>query len=67
MANMGYCRFENTLKDLWDCMEALQDAGSLEELQSNVSSVIERNSMESLVELCGDIYHEFSNMQDCGG
>lgn len=25
MANMSYCRFENTLSDLEDCFEALQN------------------------------------------
>lgn len=27
MANMSYCRFENTLNDLRDCLNALQDDG----------------------------------------
>ena len=25
MPNMSYCRYENTLKDLHDCHEAMQD------------------------------------------
>jgi hypothetical protein len=25
MANMSYCRFENTTRDLDDCIEAIQD------------------------------------------
>ena len=25
MANMSYCRFENTVGDLQDCIEAIQD------------------------------------------
>jgi len=25
MANMSYCRFQNTLLDLEDCLEALQE------------------------------------------
>lgn len=27
MANMSYCRFENTYKDLIDCYDALREAG----------------------------------------
>jgi len=27
MANMSYCRFENTLNDLRDCLNALQEEG----------------------------------------
>ena len=25
MSNMSYCRFENTLHDLWDCEEHIND------------------------------------------
>ncbi len=28
MANMSYCRFENTYRDLQDCVDALNDNGS---------------------------------------
>lgn len=33
MANMGYCRFSNTLKDLNDCLDAIdnRDIKSIEE------------------------------------
>ncbi len=31
MANMSYCRFENTLNDMKDCLYALEEAGSKEE------------------------------------
>ena len=31
MANMGYCRFHNTLGDLRDCLEALEDGDLSEE------------------------------------
>jgi hypothetical protein len=29
MANMSYCRFENTSRDLYDCVNALADLDSL--------------------------------------
>ena len=35
MANMSYCRFENTLRDLEDCVEAMGNAPSLSELDMN--------------------------------
>ena len=40
MANMSYCRFENTLRDLRDCVWALED-GKLENGGSEMSAAIE--------------------------
>ena len=40
MANMSYCRFENTLRDLQDCVWALED-GELENGGSEMSAAIE--------------------------
>lgn len=35
MANMSYCRFENTLYALEDCVEAMGNAPSMSELDLN--------------------------------
>ena len=35
MANMSYCRFENTYGDLQDCYDALIEAGSIKEVEEN--------------------------------
>ena len=40
MSNMSYCRFENTLRDLRDCIWALED-GELENGGSEIRSAIE--------------------------
>lgn len=56
MPNMSYCRFENTLGDLEDCMNALED-GVLDNPELSES---ERESALQLIELCGDIYGNFS-------
>lgn len=32
MSNMSYCRFENTSNDLADCVEAMEEAEGLNEL-----------------------------------
>lgn len=38
MGNMSYCRFQNTLKDLRDCVEALDEiCDNLEELSEDES------------------------------
>jgi endonuclease III len=56
MGNMSYCRFENTLEDLRDCKDAL-DEGAL----NNVMGVsgFEREAMRNLIALCQDIADEY--------
>lgn len=55
MSNMSYCRFENTLPDLQDCEEALQDLSSLAELSES-----ERRYAKELIETCTRISKEYS-------
>jgi hypothetical protein len=43
---MGYCRFQNTLNDLRDCLEAMEDDDLSEE---------EAKARNSLVRVCIDI------------
>lgn len=49
MSNMSYCRFQNTLSDLEDCWEAIQDENE-EEL-----SPTEKVAKKNLIRLCKDI------------
>ena len=35
MGNMSYCMFENTAKDLADCVSRMEEAGSLGDLDMN--------------------------------
>lgn len=51
MANMSYCRFENTLRDLQDCEYALDNIYD----EVGEMSDRERNSMLDLVKLCKTI------------
>ena len=57
MANMGYCRFKNTLEDLQDCHRALDSMGdyrselSEEELEAALK-------LFRLCELLADDYYE---------
>ena len=52
MSNMSYCRFENTSKDLRDCMNAIQEDGDscLEE-----ASKYEVWALKNLLEYCKEI------------
>lgn len=49
MANMSYCRFENTFAALRDCVWELDDAMSIESMDLSIS---ERTAMFAMVELC---------------
>lgn len=50
MANMGYCRFENTLNDLRDCYRHMDDGDLSHE---------ETAARERLVEFCQRIADEY--------
>lgn len=53
MANMSYCRFENTYSDLLDCYESLQNK-SIDELSES-----EKKYALKLIKLCSDISEDF--------
>jgi hypothetical protein len=69
MANMSYCRFENTSKDLRDCFYALQEAFeerdmTLSEFQERLGSEYERRSLVELLRLCRRIIDLTDEMAD---
>jgi len=58
MGNMSYCRFTNTLSDLQDCYNHLNDSD--EELsEEGGMSEDEKRARNDLVELCKMITEEF--------
>lgn len=55
MSNMSYCRFQNTLKDLRDCAEALEEIGdNLVELSKE-----EARAAAALIAVCQEIGGRF--------
>jgi hypothetical protein len=52
MANMSYCRFQNTLNDLRDCYYNLDDTDLSEE---------EARARYRLIELCADIIADYGD------
>ena len=57
MSNMSYCRFQNTVPDLEDCLDALNEADwNLEAMQASAGTE-EAIAMEQFVKL----------IQDCNG
>jgi hypothetical protein len=60
MSNMGYCRFENTLADLQDCAEALDEIdGDLSDLSDR-----EQKAARALIVLCLRIGQDYSPPPD---
>lgn len=50
MANMSYCRFENTYNDLRDCTSVMVEACDLKELDLSHSEQLHMNRMRGLAE-----------------
>ena len=59
MGNMSYCRFENTLADMRDCLYALQDGLDAEEL-----SEYEIDALAEFADVARQIARFESNIQD---
>jgi hypothetical protein len=56
MSNMSYCRFENTLSDLKDCIEPLYQGCLVNENEyGEYLSQYEFDSAIKLIELCREI------------
>lgn len=58
MSNMSYCRFRNTLGDLYDCKQALNEEG-LDSLSDE-----EKEAAEELSEVCGQITRNFGDTEE---
>lgn len=55
MSNMSYCRFQNTSLDLRDCVEAMQEAYDLPELDLSRE---ELQSLKWMRRLCEEFLEE---------
>ena len=60
MANMSYCRFENTSKDLQDCVSAMDDAYILADMDL---SKTEMRSMQRMRELCQEFLDHYERLE----
>lgn len=52
MSNMSYCRFQNTLADLRDCLDHIND-------HEDDMSVYEQKARKELIDVCLDIVAEY--------
>ena len=56
---MDYCRFQNTKKDLNDCVNSMSEAEDLEELDLSEE---EQCAMERMMILCGEYIDEYRRL-----
>jgi DnaJ-domain-containing protein 1 len=67
MANMSYCRFENTAGDMNDCLNDLVDAVdaglSMAQFMDRLSSAYERRSVQRMIDLLGQLSEAFEQLE----
>ena len=63
MANMSYCRFNNTSIDLRDCVDAMQEAETLEDMDLSRD---ELSRLKYMRQLANDFLEECDRLLDNG-
>ena len=65
MPNMSYCRFENTTKDMQDCLDAIED-GDTKDLSRYETSALRRflNLAEEILKYAPDIEAVLEEYED---
>ena len=61
MANLSYCQFENTLKDLYQLRNVLREARSMEELLEN-SSEYEQQAIKDMPGVLAEMLRFYDNL-----
>ena len=59
MGNMSYCRFENTARDLADCLDALENGAHTKDLSS-----YEKRGLEDLLSYCDEIHYMKEDIEE---
>lgn len=59
MSNMSYCRFENTSGDLQDCVNAMEEAETLAEMDL---SKYEQAAMKRMVETAQEFLEHYDRL-----
>ena len=59
MANMSYCRFQNTLNDLRDCVYAMDEAYDFEDMDLSKD---EKWAMNRMFQQCEEFINHYNRM-----
>lgn len=63
MGNMSYCRFENTQRDMADCVSAISDEGGVEEyVRSQHPSSHELYAMKQMLAVSQELVDAFEDL-----
>ena len=63
MANMSYCRFQNTVMDLEDCLEKIDENGSINETLEQLSRE-EKNALIRMATMMREFYETYEKELD---
>jgi len=65
MANMSYCRFENTRNDMMDCISSLRDEGSLQGyVNENQPSREEKYAIKKMYEVAKELMEAMEDIEN---
>jgi hypothetical protein len=64
MANMSYCRFQNTVQDLRDCVTVVEEAYDLDDLDLSND---ETYAMKRMRNLCQDFLDAYERLEEMTG
>lgn len=64
MANMSYCRFENTLNDMRACLNAMDGAENVSEMNFNEYELL---AFERMADFAQELVEEIQRLQDGHG
>lgn len=71
MANMSYCQFENTVRDMQQCLNTLHEAAdeglSFDQFMVDLSSEYEKRSVRNMVHLMVAMQQAFERLLDNKG
>jgi hypothetical protein len=71
MANMSYCRFENTVNDMQDCLvelyESTESGLSFEQFMKRLGSDYERQAVKRMEHLIQEMQEVLEQMRDNEG
>ncbi len=59
MSNMSYCRFQNTYQDLRDCVNEMEDAYNLEDMELSED---EARAQKQMYQLCERFIESFDRL-----
>ena len=71
MPNMSYCQFENTVRDMQQCLNTLHEAAdqglSFDQFMADLSSEYEKRSVRNMAHILTAIAQAFERLHDNEG